>query len=128
MTPTPKAIENAARKVSEFHASSIPSGWDQRQIDEALALFILSADLGDMVLVPKGEVEKLRSALKGLSDMYALTWDRVDGGLMMMDSGVERFEKAHQAAYEILNPDAPLITDDEEHQPGAMLAAAEGER
>lgn len=37
-------------------------------------------------------------ALKKLSDMYASTWDRVDGALMMMGDGIERFEAAHQAS------------------------------
>lgn len=41
-------------------------------------------------------------ALKELSNMYASTWDRVDGALMIMDSGVDRFEAAHDKAREAL--------------------------
>ncbi len=37
-------------------------------------------------------------ALKELSAMYAHTWDRADGALVMMDSGVVRFEEAHSKA------------------------------
>lgn len=37
-------------------------------------------------------------ALRGLSSMYAQTWDRVDGALILLPSGVDRFEKAHADA------------------------------
>jgi len=40
----------------------------------------------------------LLSALAELSGMYGSTWDCVDGCLLMMASGIERFEKAHEAA------------------------------
>lgn len=40
----------------------------------------------------------LLEALKELHAMYAHTWDRVDGALVMIDRGVTRFEKAHEAA------------------------------
>lgn len=42
--------------------------------------------------------DDLVKALKAMSDMYAFTWDMAEGGLMMMASGVERFEKAHALA------------------------------
>lgn len=42
--------------------------------------------------------DRLRVALKGLSDMYARTWDRADGALVMMPDSVPRFEQAHRAA------------------------------
>ncbi len=42
--------------------------------------------------------ERLRSALKGLSDMYVNTWDLVNGDLVMPADGVERFEAAHAKA------------------------------
>ncbi len=44
------------------------------------------------------EIEQLRAALKGLSDMYARTWDRVDGALVMMPETIDRFEAAHEKA------------------------------
>ncbi|MGH8449545.1 hypothetical protein [Pseudomonas sp.] len=40
----------------------------------------------------------LLSALKGLSSMYGSTWDSVDGSLVMLSPGIERFEKAHELA------------------------------
>lgn len=46
--------------------------------------------------------EELEQALRGLSDMYANTWDRVDGALMMPPEGGERFEAAHKAARKAL--------------------------
>ena len=55
--------------------------------------------------IPDEEINRLResnaellAALKGLSDMYVYAWDRVDGGLVMMDSGVMKFEAAHKKA------------------------------
>lgn len=56
------------------------------------------------------EVEKLRAALKGLSDMYAQTWDRVDGALVMMPETVSQFEAAHKKARIALGE--PLIGDE----------------
>jgi hypothetical protein len=44
------------------------------------------------------EIVKLRAALRALSDMYARTWDRTDGALIMMGDGVEKFERAHELA------------------------------
>lgn len=55
------------------------------------------------------EVERLREALQGLSDMYARTWDRVDGALLMMPESVARFEAAHRKAFVALgDPRAEL--------------------
>jgi hypothetical protein len=42
--------------------------------------------------------DKLAEALRRLFDLYGYAWDRVGGGLMMMDSGIERFEAAHEKA------------------------------
>lgn len=41
---------------------------------------------------------ELLSALIELSSMYARTWDRADGALVMMPDGIARFEAAHAAA------------------------------
>lgn len=41
---------------------------------------------------------KCSEALQELHDMYAFTWDCVDGALMMIDTGVARFEQAHAKA------------------------------
>lgn len=69
----------------------------RRLLDEAAEkIRLLSAQKADD-LVPE-----LTSALKGLSDMYCFAWDRVDGGLMMMDSGLERFEREHGVARDLL--------------------------
>lgn len=59
---------------------------------------------GELSLAEEGlanyaqENGQLRSALKGLSDMYARTWDRVDGALVMMPDRVSLFEEVHRAA------------------------------
>lgn len=51
----------------------------------------------DIVAIAKQRDELLK-ALKGLADLYAQTWDRSDGALVMLGSSVERFEKAHAEA------------------------------
>lgn len=66
----------------------------------------------DLIAKLEKENDELEAALKGLSDMYAQAWDRVDGGLMMMDSGVKRFEKAHSVAYKLLEKRAALRSRD----------------
>ena len=50
----------------------------------------------------KREVTKLRHALQRLSDMYARTWDCVDGSLIMMNDGIKEFEAAHAEADKVL--------------------------
>jgi len=60
MTPTPKAIENAARALARRRGFDFPSDWEylyHPKSDIGLAVAdataALSADLGGMVLVPK---------------------------------------------------------------------------
>lgn len=48
------------------------------------------------------ERDELLEACEGLSNMYAQTWDRADGALAMLGSGVDRFEKAHANAQLII--------------------------
>lgn len=80
------------------------------------------ADARMMMLAPM-----LLQALTELSNMYASTWDSVDGALVMMGPGVERFEKAHSAAEVAiaaakgLSP--PLNSDDEDSD---FIETAEG--
>ena len=50
MKPTPQAIENAAREIAERHGFA---DWCSTDMYLDLAKAALSADLGDMVLVPK---------------------------------------------------------------------------
>lgn len=52
----------------------------------------------DLAEEAANEIERLQEALQGLSDMYARTWDRVDGALVMMPDSVARFEAAHKKA------------------------------
>lgn len=72
----------------------------------------------------------LLQALTELSNMYASTWDRVDGALMMMGNGVERFEKAHHAAEVALHiaTGRPLpitdFDDDDAPQPEAAVGSS----
>lgn len=44
----------------------------------------------------------LLAALEALSELYVHTWDRMEGGLMMMESGVHRFEHAHEKAIDAI--------------------------
>ncbi len=41
---------------------------------------------------------ELLKALRDLSDMYGHAWDLANGGLMMMEPSIPRFESAHTAA------------------------------
>ena len=52
----------------------------------------------DELVELKSQRDELLKALKGLSAMYASAWDCVDGGLMMMESSVGKFEAAHAIA------------------------------
>lgn len=61
---------------------------------------------GSFITLTANEMNALvecAEALKELSGMYASTWDRVDGALLMTDSGVTRFESAHQKARNAIN-------------------------
>lgn len=50
----------------------------------------------------KGADHRL-AALKEISAMYANTWDRIDGALIMMGDGVDRFEEAHANVLNCIN-------------------------
>jgi len=129
MTLSPTALEAAAKAVfkrSIFHGYNDEvkarewartSDLHRNAATAAITAYLAQAEKEGWVMVRGAEVDGLRSALKGLSDMYTWAWDKVDGGLMMSSSGVERFEKAHQRAYEVLYPDRPLITDEDEGKP-----------
>lgn len=114
-------LEQGGKRLNDW--STLPKATKRKWCDKATAAitaYLAQAGKEGWVMVRGTEVDDMRSALKGLSDMYGSTWDRVDGGLMMIDSGVERFEKAHQRAYEVLYPDRPLISFDEEEAAAAQ--------
>lgn len=52
---------------------------------------------------------ELRRALEGLESMYARTWDRVDGSLVMFPDSIPLFEEAHRNARVALG--IPLVGD-----------------
>lgn len=54
---------------------------------------------------------QLAAALKELCAMYGHTWDQVDGSLVMLASGIERFEKAHAAGIAALSAAAPAAVE-----------------
>lgn len=98
MTPTPKAIENAARAMRDIT-------FDALTMDECrdAAKAALSADLGDLVLVPKKV--SLKAILAGLDEYWG---PRVSNRLQRPRTQAEI--DGMRAAYR------------------AMIAAAEGER
>lgn len=69
------------------------------------------SDAADEVASLRAQLAEALAALKGLSDLYGHAWDRVDGALVMMGDSVDRFEKAHADAYDVLNPGA--LTDEQ---------------
>jgi len=69
MTPTPQAIENAARALARRRGFDFPSDWEylyHPKSDIGLAVAdataALSADLGDLVLVPKEATDAICEA------------------------------------------------------------------
>ncbi|MNJ43895.1 hypothetical protein D3C77_389210 [compost metagenome] len=52
----------------------------------------------------KAENEALRASMKEMCAMYTHVWDREDGALVCFSSNVERFDKAHEAAWALVNP------------------------
>lgn len=133
MTLSPRAIEAAARALRERDMSGritvpwekMPKGQRKKWIERGEAALTAALAVDGLCLVEANEVEKLRSALKGLSDMYTHAWDLAEGGLMMMESSMDRFEKAHQVAYDVLNPDHPLISDEDDEDD--VAAASDGD-
>lgn len=74
--------------------------------DDACEL-IVPSDLRSLVGAIKflrSQNKEMREALQELSAMYTYAWDTVDGGLLMMGSGIDRFEKAHAKAKAALSP------------------------
>lgn len=55
-------------------------------------------------------IDRIENALLDLSSMYAATWDRVDGALVMMPDHIPKFESAHRRARIALGK--PLIDDE----------------
>ncbi len=62
----------------------------------------MPATTDDDVSALAADNNRLLAALKALSSMYGSTWDRADGCLVMMDTGIERFEKAHKLAQDAI--------------------------
>lgn len=56
---------------------------------------------------------ELRSALSELSAVYSSCFDLVDGGLIIMQPSVERFEKANAAARKALGFNDVSFEDEE---------------
>lgn len=81
-----------AKIYEPFPGGEVPEGWPH--------LYVALEDY-----------DQLKKALQGLEAMYAKTWDRVDGALVMMPEALERFEAAHSAARlalgQLLDGDAP---------------------
>ncbi len=86
-------VPNLARKPTDAAKELALLAWQDGQAQRAEGgTTVLATEKG---LTTIGEVV---AALQELSDMYAHTWDRVGGGLLMLDNGVARFEKAHARA------------------------------
>ena len=58
--------------------------------------------ISERLIVAVNNHDALVKALTELSNMYTHAWDRVDGGLTMFGSSVDRFEKAHRDAHVLL--------------------------
>lgn len=65
--------------------------------------------VGQEITTLRGQLHKLQiendallDALKGMASMYGFCWDLVDGGLICMQSNVQRFEDAHEEAQKVI--------------------------
>lgn len=77
-----------------------------------------SRDDAAFIVHAANHYHELVAALSELSNMYASTWDGVDGCLRMFGDGVPRFEKAHHAAQiavcKATGAPLPVTIDDED--------------
>jgi hypothetical protein len=83
------------------------AGLQHQEMNQINCLYEIRKAVGD----PEGKlmqddlverVKELMAALKEMEAMYTHAWDRVDGGLTMRKSSVERFDSACGRAYELL--------------------------
>jgi hypothetical protein len=91
----------------EASLSAFLSGLQYQEMNQINCLYEIRKAVGD----PEGRlmqdslvarVKELMAALKEMEAMYTHAWDRVDGGLTMMKSSVERFDAACGRAHELL--------------------------
>lgn len=87
-------------KTPQTDAAVVSREFIVREMDVYAHKFVLA----DIAREIEQERDALRAALKGLSDMYGHAWDLIDGGLFMNESSTARFEKAHKAAFKLLEP------------------------
>lgn len=70
--------------------------------EAVLSLTAENKALADEVARLAADKEALLTALKSMTSMYGHCWDLVDGGLLCMQSSVQRFEDAHEAAQKVI--------------------------
>src|SRR6185369_12656128 len=61
------------------------------------------------------QLAAMKAALEELDNMYAHAWALVDGGLMLMQGSIPRFESAHKKARIALG--VPLLSEDKDGNP-----------
>lgn len=91
----------------EASLSAFLAGIQYQEMNQINCLYEIRKAVGD----PEGRlmqdplverVKELVAALKEMEAMYTHAWDRVDGGLTMMQSSVDRFDSACGRAHELL--------------------------
>ena len=96
--------------------------------DYEVANLSSSADCAFIVTAVNNH-DALVKALTELSNMYTHAWDRVDGGLTMFGSSVDRFQKAHRDAHVLLCAikGEPLHVDVDEDDTVLVSGPGDGE-
>lgn len=100
-------VETRTEQIRRAHASARPKdsnpAWVNSHHDCEKLLSHIALLKGEVsalqaaIAASSATNAQLVAALKELCAMYGSTWDSVDGSLVMMGTGVERFEKAHDA-------------------------------
>ena len=73
----------------------------QQQNDYTVAL-VEDPNDGPYIVRACNAYPKLIAALREMSEMYSHAWDRVGGGLVMMEPSVNRFDDANETAANLL--------------------------
>lgn len=127
MKPTQQAIEAAARALEEaFHEHA-----DTPEGSMAIAEKILSADLGDMVLMPKEAEAREREILEAAIDRMG--WPEIRAFKEELRRGQDVFEdaggfmmRAIRRIFGLPSPYSEVVTYQQAAR--AMVAAAQGEQ
>lgn len=105
-TNTPQAFTPGPWKVRDDRADELlagaePSGWvsiEAKEYQTVASAYNRGYETNKANARLIAAAPDLLEALQALSNIYMYAWDRVDGALVLMDKGVERYEQANAKA------------------------------